>query len=128
MTGAGRGYGRGCRNLESHPASNLMRRVVDTIQTDAARLRPALNLEINAVTCREFADFIMGYLSAELPEETRTRFMRHLSLCVNCQAYLKSYEETVKLGKRAFEDENSAIPGEVPEDLVNAILDARRSS
>lgn len=70
----------------------------------------------------------MGYLSAELPDDTRSRFMRHLSLCDNCRAYLKSYEETVKLGARAFDDEDAAVPGEVPEDLVRAILDARRSS
>jgi len=80
------------------------------------------------VTCREFADFIMGYLSAELPDETRRRFMRHLSLCDNCRAYLESYEQTVKLGARAFDDEDAAIPAAVPEDLIRAILDARRAS
>lgn len=79
------------------------------------------------MTCREFAEFILGYLSAELPEDTHARFERHLSLCTNCRKYLKSYEETVKLGKRAFDDDDAGIPGEVPEDLVKAILSARQS-
>ena len=78
------------------------------------------------MTCREFADFMMDYLSNELPAESRAQFEYHLSLCVNCRKYLRSYEETVKLGKRAFDDEDSTLPADVPEDLVKAILAARR--
>src|SRR5436305_10694806 len=57
------------------------------------------------VTCRAFADFLMDYLSAELPPEARAEFERHIEICENCQRYLKSYEETVRLGKRAFDDQ-----------------------
>jgi anti-sigma factor RsiW len=78
------------------------------------------------VTCREFADFMMDYLSNELAAESRTQFEYHLSLCINCRKYLRCYEETVKLGKRAFDDEDSALPADVPNDLVKAILAARR--
>ena len=78
------------------------------------------------MTCREFADFMMDYLSGELSADSRAEFEYHLSLCVNCQKYLTSYEETVKLGKRAFDDDGAALPGDVPEELVKAILDARR--
>jgi anti-sigma factor RsiW len=77
------------------------------------------------VTCREFADFMADYLSGELAPELRQPFDYHLSLCVNCQRYLASYRETVALGKRAFDDEDAAVPAEVPEDLVKAILAAR---
>jgi len=80
------------------------------------------------VTCREFADFMMDYLSDELSPESRAQFEHHLSLCINCRKYLTSYEETVKLGKRAFEDEDAALPADVPEDVVKAILAARRSA
>ncbi|MFN7983561.1 MAG: zf-HC2 domain-containing protein [Vicinamibacterales bacterium] len=80
------------------------------------------------MTCRDFADFIMDYLSADLPADTLARFSRHLSLCPNCRAYLKSYEETVKLGRHAFDEGDAAVPGDVPADLIAAILDARRSS
>ena len=80
------------------------------------------------MTCREFADFIKDYVAGELSSESRAQFEHHLSICPNCQRYLTSYEETIKLGKRAFDDEDSAVPPEVPEDLVKAILSARRSS
>jgi len=71
---------------------------------------------------------MMDYLSGELSPETRTQFEHHVSLCDNCRKYLRSYEETVKLGKRAFEDDDAALPTDVPEQLVEAILAARRSS
>jgi anti-sigma factor RsiW len=77
------------------------------------------------VTCRELADFIADYLAGELPAGTRSAFDRHLGLCVNCRRYLTSYEETVKLGRRAFDDEDAPVPADVPEQLVKAILDAR---
>ena len=77
------------------------------------------------MTCREFADFMMDYLSDELSPESRTLFEHHLSVCINCQRYLASYRETVKLGKRAFEDDDANVPSQVPEDLIKAILAAR---
>ena len=80
------------------------------------------------MTCREFADFIMDYLSAELPPETRADFDHHLGICENCRKYLTSYEQTVKLGRRAFEDDDAPVPADVPQDLVQAILAARRSA
>jgi anti-sigma factor RsiW len=80
------------------------------------------------VTCREFADFIADYLSGELPVEVRQHFDHHLSICPNCQRYLSSYAESVKLGKRAFDDEVELLPRDVPEDLVQAILAARSKS
>ena len=77
------------------------------------------------MTCREFADFMMDYLSGELSPESRAEFDYHLNVCSNCRRYLASYEETVKLGKRAFEDDEANVPAQVPEDLVKAILAAR---
>jgi len=34
--------------------------------------------------CRELADFLMDYVSGELPEESRTHFEFHLTKCRNC--------------------------------------------
>jgi len=79
------------------------------------------------MTCREFADFMADYLSGELPADSRSAFEQHLRLCVNCQKYLAGYEETVKLGKRAFDDDDDAVPSRVPEELVRAILAAKRA-
>ena len=79
------------------------------------------------MTCREFADFIADYLSGELASDRRAAFEHHLRLCVNCQRYLAGYEATVKLGQRAFADDDAAVPANVPEELVQAILAARRN-
>ena len=79
------------------------------------------------MTCREFADVLDNYLSGALPSEARLAFDEHLEICVNCQKYLKSYEETVKLGKRAFDDV-AELPADIPEDLVKAVLAASRQA
>ena len=79
------------------------------------------------MTCREFADFMADYLGGELPAGTLSLFEHHLALCVNCQRYLNGYRATVKMGKAAFRATPGAdIPREVPEELVKAILAARR--
>jgi anti-sigma factor RsiW len=67
----------------------------------------------------------MDYSSGELPPDVLALFARHLSRCVNCERYLRAYEESVKLGRRAFDDENAAVPADVPEGLIQAILAAR---
>jgi anti-sigma factor RsiW len=77
------------------------------------------------VTCREFTDFLMDYFSNELALEARSSFEAHLRVCSNCERYLTSYRESVALGKRAFDDQDSKVPSSVPEELVKAILAAR---
>jgi anti-sigma factor RsiW len=79
------------------------------------------------VTCREFADFIADYLSGELPSPARRTFERHLERCGNCHTYLAIYQDTVRLGRRAFDGaDDSPVPAEVPDRLVSAILAALR--
>ena len=76
------------------------------------------------ITCREFADFMADYLSGELPHDSRSAFEAHLRRCVNCQKYQAGYKETIRLGKRAFADDDGPLPPHVPRDLVRAILSA----
>jgi len=78
------------------------------------------------MTCREFAEFMMDYMSGELLPGTRQLFDIHLSRCSNCRKYLASYTETVKLGRHAFDQDDAALPAEVPEDLVKAIIAVSR--
>jgi anti-sigma factor RsiW len=79
------------------------------------------------VTCREFAEFMADYLSGELPPETRAQFERHLTVCPNCVAYLSNYRDTIALGRQVFADDDEAVPGDVPDDFVQAILASRRA-
>ena len=78
------------------------------------------------MTCREVIEFLMDYLSGELPSDQRAAFDEHLGECPECVAYLKSYQETVALGKEVFRHPDEEVPDDVPEDLVRAILAARR--
>ena len=80
------------------------------------------------MTCQEFTDFLLAYVSDELADSEKEKFEEHLVLCPDCVAYLKSYELTVKLGERAYADAplDSDTPEDVPEELIQAILSARK--
>jgi anti-sigma factor RsiW len=78
------------------------------------------------MTCREFADFIMDYLTGELPTAERSLFERHLQRCPHCPEYLKQYEDSVRAGRRAFDALDADVPVSVPDELVHAILQATR--
>lgn len=79
------------------------------------------------MTCREFAAFLGDYISGELSDDVLTSFERHLRVCENCEKYLAGYRESVLLGKLAFADADDAPPADAPQDLVDAILAARRT-
>ena len=79
-----------------------------------------------AKTCREVIEFLAAYVDGELSEDVRFRFDAHVAACPACSAYLESYEATVKLAKAALSGSDDPVPAEVPEDLVKAILAARR--
>lgn len=57
----------------------------------------------------------------------RDEFDVHLAGCVECVAYVKTYNETVELGRAAFLDLDAAVSADVPDDLVKAIVAARRA-
>ena len=75
------------------------------------------------ITCRELIEFIIDYVEGALDERSRIAFERHLGVCPSCQAYLASYRETMSLARIGITDEPEA---DVPEDLVQAILERRR--
>jgi len=80
------------------------------------------------MTCREFTDFLMAYLDGELPPEQHAQFRQHLDRCPPCVGYLRSYELTVRLERVAFVEPDVAASESVPEELVRAVLAARRAS
>lgn len=76
------------------------------------------------MTCQEIAEFLMDYLNGELPDGNRVVFEQHLGECPDCVAYLQSYQATVKLCGQ----QRGTAPVDPPEELVQAILTARRRS
>ena len=79
------------------------------------------------MNCREFVDFLMEYLEGGLDPAVRATFEGHMGECPSCVTYLDTYRETVQLGKRVLcDDPDGPVPEDVPDDLVAAILAARK--
>jgi anti-sigma factor RsiW len=76
------------------------------------------------MNCREYVDFLMAYVSEELPPEQAAAFKQHISDCPPCIHYLETYRETLAMEKLAYA-EQEALFEEAPENLVKAILAAR---
>ncbi len=79
------------------------------------------------MTCKDFITFLMDYLSGELPEGQQALFEKHLEVCDSCVAYLSNYRDTIELSKASMRDLDGPVPEEVPQDLVAAVLSARRA-
>ena len=76
--------------------------------------------------CRDFVEFLMEYVDGTLGATERDVFEGHIGDCPPCRHYLETYRETVRLGHSVC-DPDAEVPPEVPEELVAAILAARRS-
>ena len=82
-----------------------------------------MTLDARELTCRELSEFLARYFAGELGPDERALFEEHLAECPDCVAYLRSYAETMGLAKDAYELD--AVPADVPEALIRAILAAR---
>jgi len=79
------------------------------------------------ITCEEFEGFVVAYLEDQLPQRQRSVFEFHLKICRECRDYLAAYRRTVELGKAAFAEPAAPMPDDVPDDLIKAVLEARKS-
>lgn len=74
------------------------------------------------MTCREFLELLTDYVDGALPSEQAERCDAHRAECDDCRGYLESYRRTRELLREAG---GAEVP-HLPEDLVRAILEARR--
>lgn len=70
--------------------------------------------------CRTVVDLILAYLEGTLPSKERRAFEAHISDCEKCWTFLKTYRETVDLGRELRED---AIPPDVHARLESFLQD-----
>jgi anti-sigma factor RsiW len=80
------------------------------------------------ITCKELEEFIADYVDDTLPKRQLAVFRIHLLFCRECRDYLAGYLRTIDLGRAVFQHPHESVSQEVPEDLVRAILDAKRAS
>lgn len=73
------------------------------------------------MNCREVIGFLMEYLDGALAAAERSEFEKHLAVCISCVAYLRTYEQTVRMEVTTRIEEVT-----VPEELVRAILASRK--
>jgi anti-sigma factor RsiW len=81
---------------------------------------------MSELTCRDVVEFLMDYIEGGLDARQRAEFETHLTLCDDCVAYLRQYEDAVRLGKVAFERPEASADGQLAKRLVQAILAARK--
>lgn len=77
------------------------------------------------ITCREFEEFILGYLEGDLPARQRSRFEWHMRICRECREYLAAYQHALAVGRSVLPAPDDPVPGGIPEDLIKAILESR---
>jgi hypothetical protein len=78
------------------------------------------------ITCREFDDFIYDYVNETLLEKQTVLFERHMRICPICRNFLKTYIATYKAAGQILPFDDMNVPDEVPQGLIDAILDVRR--
>ena len=83
------------------------------------------NVNSPYIKCEEVITFLLAYLSNELPPEKEHEFERHLAVCPSCVAYMKTYQETVKLGRAVYRNDVDATPPALGGELIQAILGSR---
>lgn len=91
-------------------------------------MRAMLRLTGPVITCEELTDFLSRYVEDALTADERRAFDRHVSMCRACRAYVDSYRRTIHLESEAFADLDGPVPDDVPEELVQGILAARRAA
>lgn len=78
--------------------------------------------------CRDFVRLIGRRLDGDLNAGQAARFDQHGLWCEQCSSYFEGYKKTIKASKLAFgastEDNREDSSEEIPERLVNRILDA----
>ena len=79
------------------------------------------------LTCIEFERFVHDYHEESLSLRERRAFDLHMDLCPMCRVHFNSYLRTIELGRRVCVTDDGSVPPELPEELVSAILSARRA-
>ena len=79
------------------------------------------------IDCVTFESFIIDYFNDALTYRQKLVFDVHLRMCRECRDYLEAYKSTVTLTREQAEIPYSDMDmGDVPEDLIKAVLKAAK--
>lgn len=71
------------------------------------------------MSCKKVVELLLEYVARELPEGQQAILDEHFRYCPPCQAYLHSYEMTIKLSRQLPKD--AALPPEMEARLKEAL-------
>lgn len=80
----------------------------------------------SSITCRELIDFLDDYVAGRLEPSAHQTFEQHLGICRHCRDYLATYRQTIALARGAMSNDDSNVTHSMPEDVVQAVLAARK--
>ena len=75
------------------------------------------------LTCKEVDSFIYDFHEGKLTYVEKIKFKLHLSMCPECQAYVKSYKNAIRMSQSAFIMQDPIE--KIPEELIEVILKSR---
>lgn len=81
---------------------------------------------MDELTCREVIGFLDDYHGGALASDRRAAFDAHLQQCRHCRDYLRTYVDTIAMGRAALTDAAEQTPASLPAPLLDAILSAVR--
>lgn len=76
-----------------------------------------------AYTCRDTNKLMLDYVEGTLEPEKRRKLDAHLADCAECQAFLATYRDTIRLTRGALPPES-----EMPEELRTRLVRFLKSS
>jgi predicted anti-sigma-YlaC factor YlaD len=80
-----------------------------------------------AMNCAEFDAALVDYLDGAMTPLARFRVRLHIRTCPRCARYLRAYDRARRLAVESLRHSEQQALASVPEDLVQAILAARRA-
>ena len=72
------------------------------------------------LNCKESIDLLLSYLDGELPENEARALEEHLSLCPPCIEFVRGYQQTPGLCRKA-------LARKMPEELAGKLNDFLRA-
>ena len=72
------------------------------------------------------ASAVSALMDDELPRAQRRAFEWHIRLCRECREYLQAYRTSLEVGKSLLPGPDDPLPDDVPQELIDAVLTARK--